>query len=71
MIGYSADSLDPDYSVGFEIDLGGGAPPSVAVTGQVASPGACTTCGNARLVAGLNFPILLIAIAVLVLAFRR
>jgi hypothetical protein len=71
MIGYSEDSLEPDFQVGFQVSAGGGAPPSATVTGQVASPGACTTCGNARLVSGLSFPIVLIAVAVLVLALRR
>lgn len=70
-LNYQSDNLNPEYNVGFGVSLGGGAPAGVSVTGAVASPGACTTCGTNRLMGSLSLPIILIGVAVLVLAFRR
>lgn len=71
MLSYEADSLTPEYNVGFNVALGGGAAPSLGVTGAVATPGGCTTCGTNKLMGSLSLPLLLVAVAVVILAFRR
>lgn len=67
---YSDETLGPDYAVGGSVNFG---PTGITggVTAQVATPGACTTCGQVSLLRGLSLPLLLIAIAVVVLAFRK
>jgi hypothetical protein len=70
MIDYQEDGLSPEYNIGFGVSFGGAAPPSASVQGNVSSPGACTTCGANRFM-NVSFPLVLIAIAVIVLAFRR
>lgn len=67
---YSDETLGPDYSVGGGINFG---PQGItgSVAANVATPGACTTCGQVSLLKGLSLPLLLIAIAVVVLAFRK
>jgi hypothetical protein len=71
MLEYSADSISPDFNVGFDVSLGGDAAPSARITGGVGTPGTCTNCGTNRFIAGLSLPVILVAIAILVLALRR
>jgi hypothetical protein len=67
---YTEDNLQADYNVGGSVTFG---PQGVSGTvgAQAGSPGTCTTCGQTALLKGLSLPILLIAIAVVVLAFRK
>jgi hypothetical protein len=72
-IAYSPDSIDPEYNIGFGVQVGGGAPASASVSGGVsnaagATPG-CLTCGGG--IMGLSWPIIILVIAVLVLALRK
>ena len=71
---YSEDTIDPSYEVGFGISFGGDAPTSGNVNAQVsggAAAAACPGCAQARLLGGMSLPLILIALAVVVLAFRR
>lgn len=70
---YSPDSIDPEYNVGFGLNIGGGAPASVSVSGGATNqPGAtpgCLTCGNGLM--GISWPVVILAIAALVLFLRK
>lgn len=73
-ITYSPDSIDPEYNIGFGVQLGGGNAPSATVNGQVtnnpaAAGGGCLTCGKG--VMGISWPIVILAIAALVLFMRK
>lgn len=72
-IGYSSDSIQPDYNLGFGVSLGGGNPAGVTLAGGVTNtPGAtpgCLTCGTG--IGGISWPFILIILAVLVLALRK
>lgn len=74
-ISYSPDSIDPDYNLGLSVSVGGGVPTSATIQAAVASPqpapsaAPCLTCGNG--IMGLSWPIIIIVVAVLVLAFRE
>lgn len=74
-ITYSPDSIDPEYNLGFGVQLGGGAPPSASVSGQVtnnptaAMSAPCLTCGPG--IMGISWPIIIIVVAGLVLMLRK
>ncbi len=71
---YSEDTINPSYDVGFGISFGNDAPVSGTVNANVAggaAAAACPGCAQSRLLGGLSLPLILIALAVVVLAFRR
>lgn len=67
---YFADSLTPEYNVGFDIGWSPDGGVAVKAGGNVSSPAACTTCGRNQFL-NVSFPLVLVAIAVIVLVLRK